>query len=541
MKSISIKKLFQLHSWVGVVTGILLFIVAFTGAFAVFSKPYLSIWASASENHVSSTVSAKKIEHLINHYAKKVPSDFRENIHVYMPKGYGYTRLVLLYESHDGDENYDHETAYVFELNSQNYALENEFYGPAGEYYQNRQSDMGNFIAHFHADLHLGRPIGLILTGFLGLTLMVSVITGLFIHREMIKQLFTFRRKKSTDIVASDGHKLFGVWGCVFHFVIGFTGAFLGLATVILLPAAAYVSFNGDQDKLIETFTAMPEPIISEQYQPTEIAKIISQTHVLDSKAELLDLTIMALNDENSVVYARMLGGENFAPRILEFAGDGSLNKSMSSFGNIPGPAIKVVEWIFPLHFGNFGGIFVKTVWAVLGLTTALIPLSGVMMWIAKRSRGQNPEISKIGYQRWNRFIIGTCGGIVLACFILFPVQITLNMFFTRDLHNNLISLVFFGCWLAWMAMCILPIDYKRLLNLNIILVALSLLLVVPLKLLFQSSYLSQLTNSNYLIVTSVDLVCLLLAIATLFAYRKLNSTKEDKVNNPATLAEQKV
>ena len=38
MKSITIKKLYQMHSWVGIVTGILLFIVAFTGAFAVFFK-----------------------------------------------------------------------------------------------------------------------------------------------------------------------------------------------------------------------------------------------------------------------------------------------------------------------------------------------------------------------------------------------------------------------------------------------------------------------------------------------------------------------
>ena len=62
-----------------------------------------------------------------------------------------------------------------------------------------------------------------------------------------------------------------GIWGSIFNIVIGFSGAFLGLATVILLPAAAFVSFGGDQDKLIETFTVIPEPIISHVNQPTNI------------------------------------------------------------------------------------------------------------------------------------------------------------------------------------------------------------------------------------------------------------------------------
>ena len=39
---------------------------------------------------------------------------------------------------------------------------------------------------------------------------------------------------------------------------------------------------------------------------------------------------------------------------------------------------------MYPLHFGNFGGVAVKVLWAFLGLTTALLPLSGMMMWIER-------------------------------------------------------------------------------------------------------------------------------------------------------------
>ncbi|RYV01687.1 peptidase [Shewanella sp. OPT22] len=523
MKSITIKKIFQMHSWVGIVTGILLFIVAFTGAFAVFSKPYLSIWASSSDTHVTSAVPAKEVDRLINEYAEKVPEKFRENIHVFMPNGYGFTKLVLLFESHDGDENYKKEAAYVYELNSQTLALEDQFYGSAGDYYENRQSDMARYIGHFHADLHLGRPIGLILTGFLGLTLMVSVITGLYIHREMFKQLFTFRRDKSFDVVTSDGHKLFGLWGSLFHFVIGFTGAILGLATIIMLPAAAYVSFNGDQDKLVEKFTAMPDPVISQDYQKTRVVDIMANVQAYDDKAILRDLTIMALNDKNSVVYARTIGGESVSSSILKYTGEGEFVKRMSSLGDIPGPAIKVVEWIYPLHFGNFGGLFVKFIWAFLGLTTALIPLSGVMMWLAKRSRGQNPDLSQVSYQRWNRFVIGSCGGAVMACILLFPVQILMNHFIEGSQHNSYFGPIFFGSWLAWLVISLMPINYHALLKVNTLIVALSFACVVPLKLMLQPGFVGQVMSPSYQIVTAVDVMCTLMAILSFYVFKKLS------------------
>jgi uncharacterized iron-regulated membrane protein len=34
-----------------------------------------------------------------------------------------------------------------------------------------------------------------------------------------------------------------------------------------------------------------------------------------------------------------------------------------------------------PLHFGNFGGPFVKILWALLGLTPPLLFVTGALMW----------------------------------------------------------------------------------------------------------------------------------------------------------------
>ena len=72
MKSITLKKLFLLHSWVGIITAVLLFIVAFSGALAVLSRPELKIWANP-ELQSSQHVASAQINRLVNEYHKQVP------------------------------------------------------------------------------------------------------------------------------------------------------------------------------------------------------------------------------------------------------------------------------------------------------------------------------------------------------------------------------------------------------------------------------------------------------------------------------------
>ncbi len=515
-----------MHSWVGIVTAILLFIVCFTGALAVLSRPELKIWANP-ELHQLSTLPREKISEIINTYHKKVPKRFGENIHVYLPTGHNTHLLTILFESHHGDENYTEAAAYAYQFDPRNYKLVNEYYGATGYFYEHRKTDAPAFIGHFHADLHLGRPIGLILTGFLGLTLLVSTLTGLFIHRQFFKELFTFRRKKPLDIIINDGHKIMGIWGSLFHAVIGFTGAFLGLATVILLPAAAFVSFGGDQDKLIEKFTAIPEPVISEQFQATDISTILADAQRRYPKAKIIDLTIMAHNDANAQAYIRLIGGEAVASQLLKYHGSGEFVKSMSSFGDIPGASIKVLELLFPLHFGNFAGVFVKLIWLLLGLTTALLPLSGMMMWLAKRSRGNSPTLSRQAYQRWNRVIIGTCGGLVLACAILFPIQVVLNNLVASTFHNNVFAPLFFCSWLIWSLLAIFPLNYHRFFQVTLTVIGLACCAILPLNVMLSASHAFRADN---FLVSIIDMSFFVIGATILFyAFRPLKVRLDNK------------
>lgn len=41
-----------------------------------------------------------------------------------------------------------------------------------------------------------------------------------------------------------------------------------------------------------------------------------------------------------------------------------------------------VMKWLGPLHFGSFGGIGIKLLWALFGLSLPVLATTGLWMWL---------------------------------------------------------------------------------------------------------------------------------------------------------------
>jgi uncharacterized iron-regulated membrane protein len=536
MKSITIKKLYKLHTWVGIITGILLFVIAFTGAVAVFARPELKIWANEEIRSPVKTTPLQ-IQQVIEKYAQEVGPEYQEEVHVQLAGARSSSTLRVIYEGHfeqeDGSERHE-GIVYEFDPNT----LEKLKSTDMETYFSEFEYDMASFIASFHADLHLGRPVGLILTGLLGLTLMVSIVTGILVHRKKLPQLFTFRPQKSFSLLLNDGHKVMGVWGVAFHSILAFTGAFLGLATVILVPAAAYVSFGGDQEKLIETFTATKAPIISHISQPTKLADVLEVSAKEKPELTITNLTVMGYGDKNALVYAFGSGDENLGGQTLVFEGaTATLLKVQSNFGRLEGVTGKILDAMFPLHFGNFAGVFVKTIWAWLGLAMALLPISGIMLWIERGLSAQNPAHSITTYKTMSRLLVGSCGGIVLAVGVLFPAQLLLNAYAASTNHTSEIFTTFFATWgIATLIGLILP-SRKGLLVLGSA-IAICLVSVMPLDALLTGSHPFNVFDTGHVVSISVDITLFVLgALLITFLRKQFNTSAANSRAAPSPSA----
>lgn len=451
MKSFTIKKLYILHSWVGIVTGILLFVIAFTGAVSVFGRPEIKVWANP-EVRQAAEIKPQSLEQLIVQHVGDIPASFREEINIFLPRARTFTNLTVIFEDHDNGQ------AIVKTFDNQSLQLLSTKSGSVRELFEKRETDIADFIVDFHADLHLGSPLGLLLTGLLGLTLTVSIITGFFIHRKKLRNLFTFRWKKSFDVSLTDFHKVLGVWGLLFNGVIAFTGAFLGLATVILIPAAAFVTFSGDQEKLIEMFVTTPEPIMANEFASTKVAKPLAHAQSYDEDMRFELISIYGFEDKNAKVYISGVGSDKVSAQTLSYDGSsGDFTEAFGRFGKLEGVSPVILDLMYPLHFGNFGGPLVKLIWTLLGLTTALLPISGMMLWLHRGEKSSTSNFSSSTYSNVKRLVIGACGGAVFATAALFPAQLVTWSTNPQLSNSVLFGIIFFGSWLLsiLLAFCI--------------------------------------------------------------------------------------
>src|SRR3546814_5410402 len=75
-------------------------------------------------------------------------------------------------------------------------------FGTGEEVFGPRNDDaLSSFLVDTHVRLHVPNPWGLLLTGILGLAMLVAAISGLLIHRHLFKDIFTLRTRANPVLV----------------------------------------------------------------------------------------------------------------------------------------------------------------------------------------------------------------------------------------------------------------------------------------------------------------------------------------------------
>lgn len=442
MKQFALKQFYEIHSWVGTITAILMFIIALTGAVSVFGSPELKVWSYPSI-HEQPNISPETIEQLVRGHAATLPDEYLEHVDIIMPAVRRSDNLIIQFEKEVEQDGRHWHVLKRFYHHPHTLEVVSEFEGTQQDLIDDWSMDLAEFIITFHADLHLGNPWGLILTGFLGLTLFSSIVSGVIIHRKILKEIFVFRPSRSLRLLWNDSHKVLGVWGILFHTVIAFTGAFLGLAAVVLVPAAAFVSFGGDQEALVEAVLPEIKPNLTGIEEQLYVAKVIEEFQNSE-KGDIVSVSLVGGKDTGALVVVNSRAGDGIPPETIQFmAKSGELVSRDTTYSRIGGFSGPVLDAFRPLHYGDFGGVAVKLIWGVLGVGTAMLALSGMMIWIERRAYGPTGKLSERTYLRISRFTIGSCVGLVGAITALFYGQ--------RFLYGKSITelgYIFFAVWL---------------------------------------------------------------------------------------------
>lgn len=417
-------RLFALHSWTSVVTGLLLFVIAFTGTCAVFARDEFSAWSlsGAAPQPVAVTTG---YDRAIRNAATRFAGEIGLPAEILMFTGHEASPRyqISVVAPHHGDEEADtgHGGQAVYDVDPATMAIIAGREGDINAIYQNDwTTTIGTFLVHLHTDLWLPAPVGRYITGVLGLLLMVSLVSGLLVYHRNLREALTLRFDRAPKVKLMDAHKLLGVWTFFFGVVIAFTGTLLSFAVSFLLPITAYVSFAGDLEKAEEAFlgiasraevaarTVNIDRLVEDARARAGEGFVLDRVRAinLDDRAATIDVIGIDRGRTHPSVYRYEGATGTFARRIDGLAGSGTFNK--------------VLGIALSMHFADFGGPLVQFVWMLMGFCLSLVIATGLVMWIERRVGSARGSLSQANYTRMGRATIAVCAGLplaVAACF----------------------------------------------------------------------------------------------------------------------------
>jgi uncharacterized iron-regulated membrane protein len=232
-------------------------------------------------------------------------------------------------------------------------------------------------IRIIHRDMFLGLP-GELFLGVMGLVFVAAIISGVVLYAPFMRRLEfgAVRRASALRVKWLDMHNLIGAGTLVWVTAVGLTG----IINTISLPL----------------FTAWRAQILPELIAPHRgkppLAKLADIDEAVSTAQRALDGNIpvsMVLPTEarfgtprHFIIWTKgptPITSRLFTPALI----DAETGKLVTAPG-LPW-YLRALQVSRPLHFGDYGGLPLKIIWALLDLAAIVVLGSGVYLWLGKR------------------------------------------------------------------------------------------------------------------------------------------------------------
>lgn len=378
------KTLVAVHGWSAVILGFLLYAVVLTGAIAVFAHE-IGHWSVGRSD--ANPIFAQPLDAHVKTTMASIPEEYREEVFV-ADSPLGNLR-VWAHTHRKRDGGGLQEFGILTEIDPQSGTVVSRREGWRTDVFGEEPARaLERFFVDVHVQLHLPRPWGLLLTGILGLSMMVAAISGLLIHRHLLRDIFTLRRRKATLVSSRDEHSVAATWGLPFAFLLAFTGTFFSFAISLGLPMITMVAFGGDQAKMLKTFTGAPAIVDNRPAETSNLDAILYGARARTGAAEVAWLSIQNYGRKDALVTVRHEPATaGLEPKTLVFSGvTGDFEKEKPRIGVEPSLGSAIFSTMGPLHFGNFAGVISKSLWLALGFSSCFMIATGLSLWLRRRA-----------------------------------------------------------------------------------------------------------------------------------------------------------
>jgi uncharacterized iron-regulated membrane protein len=372
------KLMVAVHGWSGVLLGLLLYAVVITGTAAVFAEE-IGIWAAGRVETRSAF--ERPIAATIQQLGTRTPPAYYEGVDLFETGGHD---LGVFFHHHEPEGDLSRGVFYRIDkaghVIKRQFGTSEELFGPQND------TALSSFLVDTHVRLHVPDPWGLLLTGILGLAMLVAAISGLLIHRHLFKDIFTLRRNAKPVLLNRDRHSVAGTWSLPFAFVLAFTGSYFSFFGTIGVPVVAMAAFGGNVEALNTAVFGIPGKPDPRPAATGGLDRITADAiHRAGSVPTFVTIENFGRADAKVTTFHPPKSGD-IAPVSLVYDGaSGSFDHIKPLIGVRPSAGGTLAAIMSPLHFGNFAGILSKGIWFGLGFAMCYVISTGLKLWLARR------------------------------------------------------------------------------------------------------------------------------------------------------------
>jgi uncharacterized iron-regulated membrane protein len=234
-----------------------------------------------------------------------------------------------------------------------------------------------DWLLRFHYSL-FAEETGEMIVAVLGLLLIISVVTGIIVYRKYIVKVLLFKvplRLKNWRQGASELHRIIGVWSLVFNLMIAITGFYM--LYQIFLP-----SFSAEEaEELVQKPIELKIPLekllsnsgeVIPEFVPYSITVPSDSMALITVSGGVKDTNPLSSDYSSFVSFNQYTGEIEKVSDIRKQTFTNQLDKSM-----------------YTLHFGNYGGILIKIIYSIFGITPSFLAITGFLLWWRQSKKRQ--------------------------------------------------------------------------------------------------------------------------------------------------------
>lgn len=242
-------------------------------------------------------------------------------------------------------------------------------------------------LTKLHVDLFAGLP-GTLFLNFMGLLFVTSIVSGVVVYGPHMSKLSfgTVRRERGLRLKWLDLHNLLGIVTLCWVLVVGITG---------VINTLARPTFSYWQSTELKAMTApwRGKPA------PTTFASLDRAVQTARTAEPTLKPAFVAFpgtpraGNHHYVVFMR--GDTPLTLRLIKPVLIDAQTGEFTDKRDMPWyvTALRVSQ---PLHFGDYGGLPLQIIWAVLDLITIVVLGSGLYLWWVRRKISIKSRITEI-------------------------------------------------------------------------------------------------------------------------------------------------